>query len=179
MTKIAVVVGSLNPDSKNRKLGEALASLAPEDVEFDFLSVDMPLFNPAFEYDMPEAAAEFKQRIEDADGVLFVTPEYNRSIPGVLKNATDWASRPPGKNAFMGKPAGIVGTSPGALGASQAQSHLRAIVPALGMILMGQPAVYLEYSAGLEEDGTVKPEAQEFLQGYVDALLRHVDMVNA
>jgi chromate reductase, NAD(P)H dehydrogenase (quinone) len=172
MSKIAVIVGSIRRDSINRKLAEALAKLAGPKVEFTFVKIDdLPLFNQDLEANPPAAVTRIKGQIEAADGVLVVTPEYNRSIPGVLKNALDWASRPYGKNSFAGKPAGIVGTSGGAIGTAAAQQHLRAILITLNTTLMGQPEAYIQFKKDLvdEQHNVTDESVRKFLQSYVDA----------
>lgn len=174
MTKIAVLVGSLSEASINKKLAKGLETLLPVGVAFDFVSIDLPLFNYELESDFPAAAAELKRRIEAADGVLFVTPEYNRSYSGVLKNAIDWASRPWGQNSFAGKPAAIIGASVGALGTSQAQQALRNVALYLDTQLLGQPEVYFNASEGLKDDGTLTDDAAQFLQEFVDTFVAHV-----
>lgn len=172
MTKIAVIVGSLAKGSKNRKLAEALEKLVPEDVTFVYPSIDLPLYN--YEDQYSPAAQAFKDEIADADGVLIVTPEYNRSFPGGLKNALDWASRPIGENPFNGKPAAIIGASGGALGTTQAQQALRNVILFFNTILMGQPEVYLDYPRAFNEDGTAKESSVGFLQSYADKFVEHV-----
>src|SRR5471032_406183 len=123
--KIAVVVGSIRRESFNKQLAHAVVSLAPPDFSFEFLDIaSLPLYSQDYDGDFPEVARTFKQKIEAANGLLFVTPEYNRSIPGVLKNALDWGSRPYGENAWAGKPAGVLGVSVGAIGTALAQQHL-------------------------------------------------------
>jgi len=123
---IAVVVGSLRRDSTNRQLAKALISLAPSDFSFEFLDIgSLPLYSQDYDDDFPEVARNFKQKIQAANGLLFVTPEYNRSMPGVLKNALDWGSRPWGHSVWGGKPGAVIGTSPGATGTALAQQHLR------------------------------------------------------
>ncbi len=169
MLRIAVIVGSLRQDSYNKKLARALEKLAQEQergkMEFVFAEIGtLPLFNQDLEANVPPAVTKLKADIEAADGVLFVTPEYNRSIPGVLKNAIDWASRPYGKNSWAGKPAAICGASPGAVGASLAQNHLRSITAGfLDMPTMGQPEMYIQFKDdmfdadhNITNDGTKK-----------------------
>jgi chromate reductase len=132
--RIAVVVGSLRKDSFNRKLATALARLAPQDFEFQQVRIDdLPLYNQDDDGNQAEAVRRLKGEIAAAQGVLFVTPEYNRSIPGVLKNALDHGSRPYGQSCWAGKPAGVVGTSIGAIGTALAQQHLRNAGPARGL----------------------------------------------
>ena len=143
MTKIAVFVGSLREQSFNKSLAHSLEKLAPEGVKFEYVDINLPLFNQDLETNYPVEAKAVKDIVESSDAVLFVTPEYNRSISGVLKNAIDWASRPWGTNSFNGKPVGIVGASGGPIGTAVAQSDLRHIVAFLNTKLMGQPEVYI------------------------------------
>lgn len=170
--KVAVIVGSLQANSMNRRLAYALAKLAEGKLEFNLLKVDdVPLFSQDLEAELPAPVAGFKAEVEAADAVLFVTPEYNRSIPGVLKNLIDWGSRPYGKGSWGGKPAGIVGTSPGAVGTAAAQQDLRKLLTIFNMRLMGQPEVYLQTTPGLiTDDHSISNErTRAFLQGYVDS----------
>lgn len=178
MSKIAVIVGSIRRDSINRKLAEALAKLAGPKLEFTFVKIDdLPLFSQDLEPNPPAAVTRIKGQIDAADGVLIVTPEYNRSIPGVLKNAIDWASRPYGKNSFNGKPTAGIGTSGGAIGTAAAQQHLRSILAYLNVVLMGQPEGYIQFKQGLVDDQhTITDESvRKFLQSYVDAFAAWVD----
>lgn len=178
MSKIAVIVGSIRRDSINRKLAEALAGLAKPKAEFVFSRIDdLPLFSQDLEPSPPASVTRLKGEIEAADGVVIVTPEYNRSIPGVLKNAIDWASRPYGKNSFNGKPTAAIGTSMGAVGTAAAQQHLRSIFAYLNVKLMGQPEGYIVFKPGLVDDaGNIPDEGtRKFLQGYVDTLVALVE----
>lgn len=172
MANIAIIVGSIRKDSSNLKLAKAVEKLGAGKFTATHVRIDdLPLFNQDLEANPPEAVTRLKKEIEGADAVLFVTPEYNRSVPGVLKNAIDWASRPYGKSSFPGKPAAIIGTSPGAIGAAVAQNHLRSIVGGfLDMQLMGQPELYLTFKEGMiDAEGAVSnPDTQKFLQGFVD-----------
>src|SRR5664279_1060122 len=144
MTKIAVFVGSIREKSFNKTLAANLEKLAGDGVEFDYINVGgLPLFNEDLEPDFPAVAQTAKDQVESADGVLIVTPEYNRSAPGVLKNAIDWTSRPWGHNSFTGKPTGIVGASVGPIGTAVAQADLRHIMAYLGTKLMAQPELYV------------------------------------
>lgn len=157
---IAVFVGSLQKDSHNKKVAKTLESLLPEGVEFTYVDINLPLFNQDLEADYPAAAQVAKDIVASADGVLFVTPEYNRSVPGVLKNAIDWISRPYGQSAFDGKPAGIIGASIGPVGTAVAQSDLRHIALFLNMQVMGQPEIYIANMMGAtyNEVGTLPDE---------------------
>ncbi len=177
MAKIAVFVGSLQKDSLNKKLAKNLEEIAPAGTEFDYISIgSLPLFNQDLEGDFPAEAKKAKEQVEAADGVLFVTPEYNRSIPGVLKNAIDWASRPWGSNSFDGKPVGIVGATIGPVGTAVAQSDLRHIAGYLNTKLMGQPELYLA-SAGnkFDETGRITSDSHELLKTYIDAFSEWVE----
>ena len=168
--RIAVVVGSLRKDSFNRKLATALARLAPADFAFQQVRIDdLPLYNQDDDGAPAEAVRRFKAEIAGAQGVLFVTPEYNRSIPGVLKNALDQGSRPYGQSAWAGKPAGVIGTSIGAIGTALAQQHLRNVLAYLDMPTLGQPEMFLQWKEGLVQDGAIGPDSKEFVQKYVDA----------
>ncbi|MBE7941336.1 MULTISPECIES: NAD(P)H-dependent oxidoreductase [Ramlibacter] len=176
-TRIAVLIGSLRADSLNRKLALALAGLAPQDVHFEHLRIDdLPLYNQDHEGNPPESVKRLKAGIAAAQGVLFVTPEYNRSIPGVLKNAIDHASRPYGQSAWAGKPAGVIGISGGAIGTALAQQHLRNILSYLDMPTLGQPEAFIQSKEGLLDDqGRIGVDAtRQFLQGWVDRYLAWV-----
>jgi chromate reductase len=171
--KLAVLVGSARQGSINQSLAHALAKLAEGRLEFDIVPlVDLPMFNGDMENDPPAEVWTFKRRVEAADGLLFVTPEYNRSLPPLLKNAIDWASRPWGKNSFKGKPGAVIGASPGAPGAMAAQLHLRQCVAGLEVIMMTQPEAYTQLKPGsIDDDHVITDEGQrEFLDGYVTAL---------
>jgi chromate reductase len=173
--KIAVLIGSLQAESINRVLAKNLKALAPEDVEFIYLDIDLPPFNQGLEDKLPVKVSALKTAIETADGVLVVTPEYNRSIPGVLKNAIDWASRPYGSNSFNEKPTGIIGASFGSTGTAQAQAQLRNVFIYLNTKLMGQPELYISAERTFDEAGSVKEDSKEFLQDYIDAFIKHVE----
>ena len=169
---IAVLVGSLRKDSFNAKLADALARLAPADVEFRRLRIDdLPLYNQDDDDSPPAPVTRLKEGIRQADGLLFVTPEYNRSIPGVLKNALDHASRPYGDSAFPDKPAGIIGVSIGAIGTAAAQQHLRTILAYLDMPTLGQPEAFLKADDVLDDNGGIAEGSRKFLQGWMDAYL--------
>jgi chromate reductase len=169
---IAVIVGSLRQDSFNARLADALSRLAPEEVRFERLRIDdLPLYNQDDDDSPPPPVQRLKQAIEAADGLLFVTPEYNRSIPGVLKNALDHASRPYGASAFPDKPAGIIGVSIGAIGTAAAQQHLRTILAYLDMPTLGQPEAFLKADDVLDDRGDIADGSRKFLQDWMDAYL--------
>ncbi len=171
---IAVLVGSLRKESYNLQLARALEALAGEQAHFDYVEIgDLPLYNQDHDGDFPAQGTRLKQQIRSADAVLFVTPEYNRSVPGVLKNAIDTASRPYGDSAFAGKPAAVLGVSVGAIGTAVAQQHLRNVLAYLDMHVLGQPEVFLQYKEGLfGADGSVaNADSRKFLQGFVDRFL--------
>lgn len=174
--KIAVVIGSLRRESFNSKLAAALTKLAPADFTFSTVEIgDLPLYNQDDDGNQAEQVKRLKSKIAAADGVLFITPEYNRSIPGVLKNAIDHASRPYGQSAWAGKPAGVIGISVGAIGTSLAQQHLRNILAYLDMPTLGQPEAFLQMKDDLfEGDGSIGAASREFLQGWMD---KYVDWV--
>lgn len=169
-TRIATIVGSLRRESFNRKFAQALAKLAPADFQFDFLEIgDLPLYDQDQDARQADAVKRLKQQVRDAQGVLFATPEYNRSIPGVLKNAIDNASRPYGDSAWAGKPAGIVGVSVGAIGTACAQQALRDVLAYLDMPTLGQPEVYIQHKDDLyDASGNIGEGSREFLQGWMD-----------
>lgn len=177
-TRIAVLVGSLRKDSFNRQLATALARLAPSDVQMTPLRIDdLPLYNQDDDAHQSAPVLRLKQEILSAQGVLFVTAEYNRSIPGVLKNAIDHASRPYGQSAWAGKPAGVIGVSVGAIGTALAQQHLRNVLAYLDMPTLGQPEAFVQAKDGLfDANGDVGDASRQFLQGWVD---RYVAWVKA
>lgn len=169
--QIAVIVGSLRKDSFNRQLARAVTSLAPADFSFDFVDIGvLPLYSQDYDADFPEVARKFKQQIEAADALLVVTPEYNRSMPGVLKNAIDWGSRPWGKNSWSGKPGAVLGTSLGATGTALAQQHLRNVMAYLDVALLGQPEMFIKHDASkIDEKGEIiDDDMRNFLQLFVD-----------
>ncbi len=169
-TKIAVITGSLRRDSFNRKLAVALAKLAPADFTFHHVEIgDLPLYNQDNDGAPAASVVRLKSEISSAQGLLFVTPEYNRSIPGVLKNAIDHASRPYGQSAWDGKPAGVIGVSVGAIGTALAQQHLRNILAYLDVPALGQPEAFIQAKDGLfEADGSIGAASRQFLQGWMD-----------
>ena len=167
---IAVVVGSLRKESVNRQLAQALIKLAPAELSLKLLDVDLPLFNQDKESDPPESVRQFKAAIQAADGVVFVTPEYNRSIPGVLKNALDQGSRPYGKSVWTGKPAGVLGASIGAYGSAMAQQHLRNVLAFLDMPTMAQPEGFFQIGDDfLDTDAQVNAASRKYVQRWINA----------
>lgn len=177
--QIGVIVGSLRKDSFNAKLADALAKLAPSDFTFKRLQIgNLPLYNQDNDANMAEAVKQFKTDVQNCSGILFVTPEYNRSIPGVLKNALDNASRPYGDNAFKGKPAGIIGVSVGAMGTALAQQHLRNILAYLDAPTLCQPEAFVQNKEGLfDTDGNIGKDSKEFLQKWMDSFVNWVKKV--
>ena len=159
--RVGVIVGSLSKNSINRRVANALEKLAP--AEFEFFEIDyskLPLYNHDFDADYPAEALEFKAQVASADAILFVTPEYNRSIPGALKNAIDWGSRPWGQNVWADKPTAVVGASIGAIGTAVGQQSLRATLSFLNARQMTSPEAYIHYTPGLVDDeGNVTVES--------------------
>jgi len=168
--QIAVIVGSLRRDSLNRKLATAVAMLAPPDFSFKQLVIaDLPLYNQDDDANQAASVKRLKGEISAAQGLLFATAEYNRSVPGVLKNAIDHASRPYGQSAWAGKPAGVIGISVGPIGTAVAQQHLRNILAYLDMPTLGQPEIFIQAKDGLfDEAGNIGEGSRKFLQGWMD-----------
>jgi chromate reductase len=174
------MVGSLAKGSLNRKLSRALTRLAPEDLQLREIPIgELPLYSYDYDTDYPPASRALKDAIASVDAVLFVTPEYNRSIPGSLKNAIDWASRPWGKNSFARKPSAIIGTSPGKIGTAVAQQHLRSILAFCNSPLMNAIEAYIEFTPGLiGDDGEVTNDTtQEFLANYMKEFHAFIERV--
>jgi chromate reductase len=168
--KVGYLVGSIATKSINRKLAQALVRLAPPELQLSEIPFkDLPIYSYDYDADFPPVARKFKDAIAASDAILFVTPEYNRSIPGGLKNAIDWASRPYGKNAFTRKPAAIIGTSPGAIGTAVAQQQLRSVLAFCNAPLMNSVEAYIQFRQGLiTDDGQVtEPSTGKFLRNYM------------
>jgi chromate reductase, NAD(P)H dehydrogenase (quinone) len=168
--RVGYFVGSLAKNSINRKLATALTRLAPEEITMREIPIgDLPLYSYDYDEAYPPAGKALKDAIANVDAVLFVTPEYNRSIPGALKNAIDWASRPWGTNSFARKPSGIIGTSPGKIGTAVGQQHLRSILAFCNSPLMNAIEAYIQFTPGLiTDDGEVtNPATEEFLRNYI------------
>jgi len=176
-TRIAVIVGSLRKDSFNRKLALALAHLMPSDFTLEHLRIDdLPLYNQDDDGNQAPPVKRLKSEIAAAQGLIFVTPEYNRALPGVLKNAIDHASRPYGQSAWAGKPAGVIGISVGAIGTAIAQQQLRTVLAYLDVPTLGQPEAFIQNKEGLFDDkGHIADGgSKKFLQGWVD---KYVDWI--
>jgi chromate reductase len=170
--EVAVFVGSLRTDSFNRRLARAVEKLAPAEFAFRHVQIDdLPLYSQDFDAAYPAAATRLKKDVESADALLFATPEYNRSIPGVLKNAIDIASRPWGTNSFAGKPGAVIGASIGSTGSALAQQHLRNVLAYLDVPMLAQPEVFIHFRDELiADDGTISNDGtRKFLQGFVDS----------
>lgn len=170
--KIAVIVGSLRKESFNLKIAKAMVDLAPDSMSFDFVNIgNLPMFNEDLEDTPPQEWFDFRKSVKGADGVLFFTPEYNRSVPGVLKNAIDVGSRPYGENSFDGKPAGVVSVSPSAIGAFGANHHLRQSLVFLNMPTMAQPEAYLGGVDKLLDDkgSLTNSSTTKFLTDFINA----------
>jgi chromate reductase len=170
--KVAVIVGSLRKESFTRKVARAMVDLAPESLAFEFVDIGtVSFFNQDLEANPPQDWVAFRDKIRPVDGVLFATPEYNRSIPGVLKNALDVGSRPYGHSVFNGKPAGVVSVSPGAIGGFGANHHLRQVLMFLNMPPLQQPEAYVGNAATLmDESGQITNDTtREFLTAYMQA----------
>jgi chromate reductase, NAD(P)H dehydrogenase (quinone) len=168
--RVGYLIGSLAKASINRKLARALVSLAPAAFEMAEISFsDLPLYSYDYDADFPAVAKAFKDAIASADAILFVTPEYNRSIPGGLKNAIDWGSRPYGKNSFTRKPSAVIGTSPGSIGTAVAQQNLRSVLSFCNSPQMNAPEAYIQFTPGLISDsGEVTVESTEqFLRDFM------------
>jgi len=168
--RIAVIVGSLRKDSFNRKLANAIARLSPPEFSFSGVQVgDLPLYNQDNDGDPAEPVVRLKNAITASDGILIVTPEYNRSIPGVLKNVLDHGSRPQGQNVWAGKPAGIIGVSTGNSGTAMCQQHLRNVLSYLDVPVMRQPEAYLQMREGMfDDEGNIGPASRQYLQNWTD-----------
>ena len=178
--KVGYFVGSLSSTSINRKLATALVKLAPNELELREIPIrDLPLYSQDYDDDYPPSALALKQSIAEADAVLFVTPEYNRSIPGGLKNAIDWASRPWGQNSFTRKPSAIIGASIGAIGTAVAQQSLRSVLSFCNSPQMNAIEAYIHFTPDLVNDeGKVsKPDTEQFLRDYMASFHQFIERV--
>ena len=178
---IAVIVGSLRRDSYNRKLASAIVKLAPPEFSFKQVEIgDLPLYNQDDDANQADSVKRMKAEIADAKGLLFVTAEYNRSIPGVLKNAIDHASRPYGQSAWAGKPAGVLGASIGVIGTALAQQHLRNVLAYLDVPTLGQPEAFIQAKEGLFDDtGNIGAASRKFLLEWMDHYVAWVKKYSA
>jgi chromate reductase, NAD(P)H dehydrogenase (quinone) len=177
---VGYFVGSLARESINRKLARALIRLAPEELEFwEIPYGELPLYSYDYDADYPPVARAFKDALASVDAVLFVTPEYNRSIPGALKNAIDWASRPWGQNSFTRKPSAVIGASPGKIGTAVGQQHLRSILGFCNSPQMNAPEAYIQFTPGLitDEGEVTDATTEQFLRDYMDELCRFISRV--
>ena len=175
---VAIIVGSLRKDSLNRKMAKTLVNMAASPLKPEIVEIgQLPFYNQDHEADPPQAVRDFKQRVAAADAVLFVTPEYNRSVPGALKNAIDIGSRPYGKSAWDGKPGAIVSVSPGALAGFGANHALRQSMVFLNVPTMPQPEAYIGNAAKLFDDkgALVDDSTRAFLQKFLDAFARWIE----
>ncbi|WP_226574870.1 NADPH-dependent FMN reductase [Acuticoccus sediminis] len=180
MKTVTVLVGSERKGSINLALARAIEKLAAGRMKFKFIPLgDLPMYNDDLWATPPASVVAFKEVIAQSEAILFVTPEYNRTIPPLLANAISWASKPYGKNVWVGKPVAITGTTPGALGTAVAQSHLRYVATVLDMIVLGQPEVYFQMKPGLiDENADVTDETtRAFLQAFVDKFDAFLDRV--
>ncbi|SRR5699024_1709563 len=179
---IGYIIGSLSKDSINRKLTDNLLELANNNLKFSEINIShLPLYNRDNDTDFPPQAREFKEKIETSDALLFVTPEYNRTLPAALKNALEWGSRPFGQNAFAHKPAGVIGASPGNPGTSMSQQHLRNVLSYLNVPTLNQPEAFIQFTPQrFADDGTAQDDAtrevlQNWLSAYYDWTKRFVE----
>ncbi|AEE44524.1 NADPH-dependent FMN reductase [Cellulomonas fimi] len=180
--QIGYVVGSLSAGSINRVLARALVRLAPQELEFTEIPIrDLPLFDYDLEDDFPAPARALKDAVESSDGILFVTPEYNRSIPGPLKNAIDWGSRPWGQNSFARKPTGIIGASPGGIGTAVMQASMRSVLSFLDAPQLNAPEAYVTFRPEVfGADGEVRDASTaDFLRHYMSEYCAFVQRVLA
>jgi chromate reductase len=178
--KVGYLIGSLATASINRKLAKALVKLAPPQLEMTEIPFrDLPIYSYDYDADFPPTARAFKEALARVDAILFVTPEYNRSIPGGLKNAIDWASRPYGQNSFARKPSAVIGTSPGAIGTAVAQQQLHSVLGFCDSPQMNTPEAYIQFRPGLIDDqGEVSDEStRAFLRRYMDDLYAFITRV--
>ncbi|RUV67581.1 MAG: NAD(P)H-dependent oxidoreductase [Mesorhizobium sp.] len=175
--KIAVLVGSLRTGSLNRKVAELLVRISPNDLSLEIVGIgDLPLYNEDLDENAPREWQAFRERIKASDAILFVTPEYNRSVPGALKNAIDVGSRPYGASVWDGKPGGVITASPGAIGGFGANHHLRQMFVFLNVLVMQQPEAYLSHASEMfdESGALVHERSREFLTSFLDAYAKWV-----
>ena len=178
--QVAVIVGSNRRESINRRYAKALAKLGAAKFDANFVRIDdLPMFNQDNEGNLPAEAARFKDEIKKADGVLIVTPEHDRSMPAVLKNAVDWGARPFGTSVWPGKPGFITGTTGGAIGTALVQAHLRTVMLGLGMTLLGGEAYITNKQDLIDDQGNITDEnTKKFLQGFIDRFATLVEKLS-
>jgi chromate reductase, NAD(P)H dehydrogenase (quinone) len=177
--RILTLVGGISRESLNKRFYQSILDLKPEGFEFETFDISkLPFFSQDLENDPPDIVTEFKEKIRDAEGVLIVTPEYNRSMPGVLKNAIDWGSRPYGMNLWDKKPAALIGASPGNIGTFGAQHHLRQVLAYLNMHVMGQPEFYFNATAAFDENNNlVNEKTKHLLHKYFSSFYNLMELI--
>lgn len=178
MKNVAVLLGSLSENSINKTLAKTLEKLGEGRLRFDYLDIAaLPFYDNDLWDNPPAAVTDLKHRVEAADAVLIVMPEFNRSFPGIIKNALDWGSRPYGHSSWSGKPLAVAGASPGGIGTAAGQSQLRSVLPVLGFVVMGQPEVYFQFQPGLidEHFEVTDDQSRTFLAGFVDSFVSWID----
>jgi chromate reductase len=178
--RVGYIIGSLSKESINRLLARALIQLAPDTLSFVEIPIgDLPLYNRDYDADYPAAGTALKEALASVDAILFVTPEYNRGVPGALKNAIDWASRPWGTNSFTGKPSAVIGASPGKIGTAVGQQSLRSALGFCDSPQMTAPEAYIQFTPGLiTEEGEVTDEStRQFLGGFIEQFAHFVARV--
>jgi chromate reductase, NAD(P)H dehydrogenase (quinone) len=175
--KTLTLVGGISRNSLNKKFYQSILELSPIGYEFETFDISkLPFFSQDLEMDPPDIVSEFKEKIREAQAVLLITPEYNRSLPGVLKNALDWGSRPYGMNLWGKKPAAVMGASIGSIGTFGAQHHLRQILAYLDMVVMGQPELYFNASDAFNEQGKlVNEKTKDLLKKYFETFYDLID----
>lgn len=176
---ILAVIGGISRDSLNKKFFQEMKKLAPEEFNFEEFDIStLPYFSQDIENDPPDTVTEWKDRIREADAILFVTPEYNRSFPGVLKNAIDWGSRPYGESVWDKKPAAVTGASPSGVGTFGAQHHLRQSLAYLNLFTMGQPELYFNSNKGMNDKGELKDDARKVVSEFWESFTAFIDRVS-
>lgn len=178
--KTLTLVGGISRDSLNKKLYKAILELSLKDFQFESFEIArLPFFSQDLEMDPPDSVTLFKERIREADALLIITPEYNRSFPGVLKNAIDWGSRPYGHNLWDKKPVAILGASPGNIGTFGAQHHLRQVLAYLNMYVLGQPEFYFNATDAFDVNGKlINPKTKNLLSLFFEKFYEHVSLFN-
>jgi chromate reductase len=173
--RILVIIGGLSKNSINKKLFELIKPLAPKDFEFDSYDISLlPFYSQDIEADLPNVVIEFKKKVSASDGVIFITPEYNRSMPGVLKNAVDWCSRPYGAGLWNKKPSAVLGASLGPIGAFAAQTDLKKILSFLGSFVMYQPEVYLNFASYVDSKGEFLEPTKTLYEKFLTSFKEHI-----